>query len=276
MSHARKVRRSHKYEIDVVMPVYGQHELVLRAVASILAQEQDCMIHIVDDGTPADLKHEEALHDVGRFPRVRVHKRARNEGFVAASNFGASIGSAPYIVHMNSDVELLPDALANLVQTFSLSPDVGVAGAKLLFPEDSTDKNRPAGKVQHAGMAFGFDLRPFHVHMGWSANNHKTCISKEMQAVTGALFATKRSLWKALKGFDPVYGRGTFEDVDYCIRARMESQGVIYCAEAIAYHFAGATVSRVPPPLHFPLQQNAFIFATRAQNVLMWDDWRFW
>lgn len=280
MSHKRQLKRQDappKAMVDIVIPVYGQHEMLTRAVASITTSELGIpkRVIVIDDATPFSLTHENALEALTEFPDVEVHRRKKNAGFIVTCNEGVALGRAPIIVLMNSDVVLTSDCLANLLAPFS-NAQVGVVGAKLLFPENGQDSRRPSGKIQHAGIAFNTQREPFHIHMAWSADHPKVCTTKEMQAVTGALIATPRKLWNELNGFDLAYGRGTFEDIDYCLRMRHKGYGVIYCAEAIAYHYANASVDGKPPELMFPLRQNAIYFALKIGGLVLWDEWRFW
>ncbi len=282
MSHKRKVQRENappKAVVDIVIPVYGQHEMLTRAVASITASKLGVpkRVIVVDDATPFSLTHETALDDLAEFPDVEVHRRKKNEGFIATCSAGVALGRAPIVVLMNSDVVLTSECLAHLLAPFSNS-QVGVVGAKLLFPENEDDESsiRPAGRIQHAGIAFNTRKEPFHIHMAWSAEHQKVCTTKEMQAVTGALLATPRKLWDRLNGFDPQYGRGTFEDIDYCLRVRHGGFGVIYMAEAVAYHYANASIDGKPPEIMFPIKQNAIYFGLKMSNLVIWDEWRFW
>ena len=78
----------------------------------------------------------------------------------------------------------------------------------MLFPTNSTSRNRPAGKIQHVGLALDIHANVTHPLIGWSPENPKTQISREVFATTGALFTIRTALFHEVGGFDPIYGLG--------------------------------------------------------------------
>src|SRR4030066_424432 len=81
---------------------------------------------------------------------------------------------------------------------------------------------------------------------------------KEVYAVTGAAFMTKKNIWNKARGFNEAYGKGTWEDMDYCLTVRDMGYNVIVNPEAVAVHYTGATAEKANEP--FPLQFNRLIF----------------
>ncbi len=69
------------------------------------------------------------------YPRVRLFVNNRVRGFAANNNFAIRHSRGEYILLLNPDIELLPDALENLLEFMETHPDVGLAGPKLLNPD---------------------------------------------------------------------------------------------------------------------------------------------
>jgi GT2 family glycosyltransferase len=63
----------------------------------------------------------------------------------------------------------------------------------------------------------------------------------EIGWTTGAALAVRRSLWSQLEGFDPAYGRGYYEDVDFCLRARRLGFKVWFEPDCTLVHTVGST-----------------------------------
>lgn len=261
-------------ELDVVMPVHGELDRMESALHHLEEARGDhkLKVWIVDDRSPVPVNRAELKKLGFGFP-LRVARNARNQGFGASANTGAAQGTAPLILHLNSDVDLQPGSITAMMEEFQDSK-VGVVGARLLFPADSRDKNRPAGRIQHAGIVVGFDGAPFHVHIGWPADHPRANIHQEMQMVTGACMMTRRPLWETLGGFSEVYGRGTFEDVEYCVGVRMKEFKVMYQPEAVGYHYVGASILGAKSA--YPVLQNSMIWKIRCGKWVYWDEWRFW
>ena len=98
--------------ISIVMPTYERAATLPRAIDSVLVQTWgDWELIVVDDGstdaTPA------VLADY-RDPRIRVFRHGDNRGVTAAKNSGFDHISGEWFTVLDSDDELVPDALATL------------------------------------------------------------------------------------------------------------------------------------------------------------------
>lgn len=112
--------------LSVVMPVYDTPELFLRrAIASVSGQlYPHWELVVVDDASkdPAVGQVLEALQD----PRIKVLRRQTNEGIVAASNQALAVVTGEFVVFLDHDDELSPDALYVLANEIITHPDAGL------------------------------------------------------------------------------------------------------------------------------------------------------
>jgi len=228
---------------------------------------------IADDCTPEDKGRDELYAYLKPWKgksKVKVCLSNQNRGFAGNNNWGVRQGYAPLILLLNSDTTIItPGWLKAMVDEFN-DPSVGVVGAKLLFPEDSEDIKRPAGKIQHAGVVFNCLGQPYHVYLGWPPNDSRTCRQKEFQAVTGACLMTRRELWNRIGGLDPVYTVGNFEDVEYCLMAKELGYKVVYQPAASLVHYAGGSGNSETA------KRNETIFRLRMQNFIRYDEYKHW
>ena len=279
----KKSRPKQKAVLDVVIPVFGQPEMLQRCLAAVEDTKGDLAIKVilVDDASP----DKEAMRPV--YDSLDGHTRllynSQNAGFPRTVNRGVMQGKAPFILVLNSDVELQPGCLQAMLAEFD-DPKVGVVGPKLLFPPDSTDLHRPAGKVQHAGLGVNWQGQVVHLNLAWSADHPKVNQRRVLQAVTGACLTTRREarnkvaqVYKATGdpsggAFNEVYGRGTYEDVEYCFAVRGNGYQVIYQPKAVATHYTGGSAKDTGG---FPLRRNEMIFRARCGHMMAWDQWRF-
>lgn len=274
-----------KVEIDVAVLTAGRFDLLAKCLDSIYREAQliPLNIHILDNGSDAK---ERQLHPelfiyqkdkdpLGNVKDFQVKRMATNLGFPAGANENARMGKSPLIMFISDDIELIPGAIEKVVRRFD-DKTIGIVGMKLMFPPTSTDKIRPAGKTQHCGLAINVRGDIIHPLVGWSATHPKTCVSQDVWGVTGACFSIRRDLFNKLGGWDRVYGKGTFEDSDLCMKVRQSGSRVFLDAEAQGYHYVGATAEKRQEP--FPLQQNKQIFMSRWQNsgLVYWTEYAFW
>jgi GT2 family glycosyltransferase len=285
-------------EVDIVIPVYGQPDLLRECLQSveIAGLDVDYQLYLVDDRSP-----DKAAMDLvynGLNSTTKILRNQQNKGFPATANRGANAGNSPAILFLNSDVTLKSGAIRAMLSALwgdtpkgPITPaedaKTGVVGPKLLFPEGGNIPPQWQGTVQHAGLAINAQGRPFHIQKGWQSDNPRLDTSRAMQAVTGACLMTRRDVWEQITrtykqsgdpsegGFNEIYGLGTFEDIEFCFAVRGNGYKVVYEPAAIGYHHVGASVASHEGG-GYPLGRNQSIFMARCGHLLFWDEWLFW
>jgi O-antigen biosynthesis protein len=201
-------------------------------------------------------------------PMSRVNGATTNGGFPRGANRVIRIGHAPLVLFITDDVILKPGCLDALVRRMD-NPEIGICGLKLLFPPDSSEHG-PAGTVQHVGHGISIRGQITHPFLGWSADNPKCCVSREVMSVTGACFMVRRRIFEQAGGFFEGYGAGYFEDVELCFTIAKLGHKVFIDTDAQAYHYVGQTMKgEVMPPLQF----NEMILHTRHPNDFRWSEY---
>ncbi len=101
--------------VTIIIPAYNAAQFLRRSVASALAQTYPSIeVVIVDDGSTDEtgpIADSLAAHDA----RVRVVHQ-ENRGLAEARRSGIKAAAADYLVHLDADDELLPDAVAFLLE----------------------------------------------------------------------------------------------------------------------------------------------------------------
>lgn len=101
-------------KVSVIIPAYNAERFLRRSVDSVVAQSFTLWeLVIVDDGstdaTP-QLADELAAND----PRITVVHKRPNAGLAEARRTGIHSSTAPYVLHLDADDWLLPDAISLL------------------------------------------------------------------------------------------------------------------------------------------------------------------
>jgi hypothetical protein len=148
--------------------------------------------------------------------------------FARMNDLAVRAATGDWLVFLNDDVvPLSPDWMDRLAAHVA-RPEVGAAGATLLYP---------SGAIQHAGIATGMMTGTGHPQRDtfgsplwpWSA------FTREVSAVTGACLAMRREVFERLGGFDEQFPVN-FNDVDLCLRARREGLLVVHEPAAVLRH----------------------------------------
>lgn len=171
----------------------------------------------------------------GRFPRVRIIRNSRNEGFGRANNRAVREGRGKFILFLNTDVVLHPGALDLLLAEMAADPLTGIAGPALLNPEDSFQVS--------FGNRVGFFTEAFKKAFLNRVIQHglrKSRGRREVGWVSGAFLLARK---KALLDAGPFDERFFlyFEDIDLCRRAVEKGWKVIFLPRAVSFHWGGAT-----------------------------------
>jgi len=108
---------------SIVIPCFNREREIGRAVGSCLAQEfPDFEIVVVDDGSTDGTAR--ALREIAD-PRVRLVRLPSNRGHTAARNAGVRAARGEWIIHLDSDDELLPGALGRIhAHALAAPPDI--------------------------------------------------------------------------------------------------------------------------------------------------------
>ncbi len=95
--------------ISVIMATYNRADTLPRAISSVMRQTHtDWELVVVDDGSTDETASVlEALDD----PRIRIVRHPRNRGMHAAKNTALDHIRGDWLTNLDSDDEMMPDAL---------------------------------------------------------------------------------------------------------------------------------------------------------------------
>ena len=220
-------------DVAILVVAFGHAAELPAMLRSVAAQDypQDRLQTILVDngsGESARVARESA-------PAALVLEPGDNLGFAAGCNLAVAHTTARIVMLVNPDVGLAPGFVRALVAALD-DPDVGIAGARLLFPDGCT--------LQHAGGDLRLPLA-LTVHRGHGepdADAYRR--PAEVPYVTGAALATRRTTWEQLGGFDESFWPAYYEEVDLCLRARAAGLRVRYVPDAVATHGETSALGR--------------------------------
>lgn len=226
-------------KISIIIPTRDRLELLRRCLRSLLTLTayRNFEVLVVDTGS-TDQRVWDFYAELASEPRVRVLRREGAFNYAATNNFGAQHAVGAHLLFLNNDVEALsPDWLEEMLR-WSQRPEIGVVGAKLLYPE---------GTIQHAGIVLGLG----HLFAGAQEDYIDSLFGgpnwyRNFSAVTGACLMTRREVFEQVGGFDEAY-RLVMNDVDLCLRIASRGYRIVYTPFARLRHEEGATRANYVP-----------------------------
>ena len=167
-------------------------------------------------------------------PRIRVvtwESPNHEFNYSAINNYGATFAQGKYLLLLNNDTEVItPDWIQEMVM-FVQRSDVGAAGAKLYYPDDT---------VQHAGLCIGMLTLAGHYHRGFPRQHPgymgRLIYAHDVSAVTAACVLIRRDVWDQVGGLDESF-KVAFNDVDLCMRIRQAGYLIVFTPYAELYHY---------------------------------------
>ncbi len=231
-----------RISVSVVIPSHDTRSLTLQCLESLRAQGRGAEVVLVDDASTDGTA--EAVSAC--FPGVRVLRQGEQRGFTASVNRGLEETRGDLRIALNSDTELSPGSLEALVERFGKNERLGVAGARLVYPDGRPQwSGGPApGLLRLSALASGLPALIARLP-GWRKLRPPSGVggSPRVEWVTGAAMAFRREVWEEVGPFEAAY-RFYAQDLDFCLRARDAGWDVEVVPGFRVVHHHGATIGR--------------------------------
>jgi hypothetical protein len=253
-------------EVSAVIVSFNTRDLLERCLTDLGAQDGVAVQTIVvdngsTDGSPAMVRE--------RFPGVELVALSENVGFARANNLAFERSRGEYVLLLNSDAFLHPDALRALIAAAIRNPQAGAVGARLLNPDGTLQRSAWPfpDPVRILLEAFGIHrlLRRtrFYEDLGVWAHDEERAVD----FVIGACILLRADALAEVGGFDEqfwMYG----EEADLERRLTDRGWSVILTPAANASHVGSASTTDSTVRIrHFYAGQRRFLRKHRGTGA---------
>jgi len=231
-------------DLSVIIVTFNPGDLILACLKSVEAASAglDTEIIVIDnaseDGTTDQIKTQ--------FKRVRLVANPDNRGFAAACNQGMAIASGQYLLLLNPDTVVEPDALTSMTRFMDAHPHVGIVGPRAHghAGEITLTAYPEYGPGMILWQYFGLDrLFPYAVFGRYRRLCEQATEPFRVEWVQGSCLMLRRQVFEAIGGLDESFFLFC-EEPDFCQRARAHGWEVHYLPGARIAHTVSSSVSR--------------------------------
>jgi GT2 family glycosyltransferase len=214
---------------SVIILGWGGEPYISACLSALRRQTYPALeVIVVDNGSPD--RTGEIIE--ANYPEVRLIRTGRNLGVAGGNNVGLKAAHGQIRVLINADVEARPDWLERLVRAMLAGPTIGVAGAKLLYPD---------GTIQFAGGQVE-GPQGYTSHAGWhEPDRGQWDVTDDVDFITGATLAITQQALERIGYEDERFFPIDFEDADMSYRARAAGFRVVLMPQAVAIHRESST-----------------------------------
>jgi GT2 family glycosyltransferase len=216
-------------DISIIIVSWNTRDLLAQCLQSVydtvgnLAFEVIVVDNASADGSPT------MVYD--QFPQVRLIENLENEGFARANNQAIDICTGRYVLLLNSDTVVLPDAIERMVTFADTHPQIGALGAELCNGDGSLQPSW----AQFPSLVSEWSGRNFRGRQPYM--DGKAYI---VDWVGGSCLLVRRQVIEQIGLLDEnifMYS----EETDWCYRIVQAGWQIGYLPGAKVIHFGGAS-----------------------------------
>ena len=216
-------------EGSVVIPAHNKVEATYHTLCSLLLAHNRASFEVilVDDASTDETATIENL-----VKGISVIHTDEPQRFIRACNAGAERARGKFVVLLNNDVEVTSGWLDELVDAFGRFDNVGIAGARLIYPN---------GLLQDAGGIVWGNGNPWNYGNSSNPDEPRFSYARQTDYLSGAALMIPTALWRELRGLSSYLEPMYFEDTDLAFKVRDRGYTTWYVPSSVVYHHEGTT-----------------------------------
>jgi GT2 family glycosyltransferase len=239
---------------DLVIPIYNSMHHVSACLNSVvnLADEKINVI-IVDDGSD-DYVHRRLL-DIKYVAKKNFSLlvNQENKGYLYSANKGGFFGGGKYIIFLNSDTVLTDGFLKKVECAFHSDEKIAIVTAV----SNWANWTRISWSLPE-----GHNIHTFSRRIEEVSSDDPI---SDIYNASGFFFAVRRELFELLNGFDPIYGKGYYEEADFCMKTLSAGYRVVVDESLYVYHSGWGSFKK--SARNFNMENNKKLFMERWSDL---------
>lgn len=225
-------------DLTIVIIVHNERDFLIRCLESIYSQRTKLSFNtiLVDNGS------QDGAVDAAkeRFPEINLIRNTKNRGVAFARNQGIVNAQGRYILLLDADTLVLPQAIDKLVEFMESHKDIGLLGPKLVDARGNLQFSCRRYHTILIPLLRRLSFLPFIVRSALFKRYHMQDWNhsevKEVEHIIGACQLIRQDAQRKVGLLDNRMFYG-WEDTDYCIRMCKNGYKIFYYPDASVIHF---------------------------------------
>ncbi|HPJ17013.1 MAG TPA: glycosyltransferase [Candidatus Woesebacteria bacterium] len=212
-------------KVSIIILSYHHPDLIKQTLDSIFNNSFYPNIEVIVVDNNSDQSTVKLLKT---YKNIKLILNKTNYGFAKGNNIGLEIATGDYLIVLNNDVVVTPGWISRLLYHVQ-KPGVGLVG-----PVTNSIGNE--AKID-------YDLTNYSEYT--SSHWGETL---EVKNIAAFCWIMSKNTYQTIGNFDEIFGKGMFEDDDYCKRVITNHQKILIADDVFIYHFGGASFKQIPSP----------------------------
>jgi GT2 family glycosyltransferase len=239
---------------------YNGRDVTLEALGSLTRMDYPAYDVIVVDNGSTDGSYEAIAE---RFPQVVQVRTEENLGPAGGANLGLRHALArddDYVLILNNDIEVARDLLAEMVRVAESAPEIGIVAPKSYYYWDRE-------RIWSAGGRMVFREAATKERGTGELDRGQYDRDEEIGYVNGCAQLVKRAVFEQIGLWDPLFHL-SFEDADFCMRARRRGWRCWFAHRARLWHMVSVTAGGYRESRTYHTARSTAIFIRRYAGPL--------
>ena len=245
-------------KVSVVVLMWNQGLMTLRCLISIIERSDypNLQIICVDNGSePEESAIVTNWLKTAPVQDIKYIRNSENLGFAAGNNIGLREATGDYLVILNNDTEVTPGWIWRSLKHFYRNSNLGILG-----PSTNNCGNQARVKLRGNPNDWLSEVVPRF--------NFRTPYLMEVNTVAFFCVFLPRKVFERVGVISTEYGRGYFEDDDYCRRVQSLGYKIGIARDIFVHHKMGASFDLLEDS-----EKTRLFKENKAKYEAKWGKW---
>lgn len=221
-------------KVSIVLLSYNSPEMLNESIKSILKRSfyPNFELIIVDNNS-----NKETINILNKYKnnsKIKLVFNKKNYGFAKGNNIGLKKSNSEYIILLNNDILVTPGWISRLL-FYTKKRNIGLVG-----PATNSIGNEAKIDIKYKlkNITDMENKAREYTSLHWGE-------TLEVRNIAAFCWMMSKKTYKRIGSLDERFGRGMFEDDDYCKRIINDKKQIIIVDDVFIHHYGGVSFKKI-------------------------------